>query len=156
MTTRGIPQVYYGTELAFAAPAGVQGDGAKRAEMPGGWEGDERSVFTASGRTDEENDMLGYVSAITNWRKDSEAIHKGKLIHYVPENNTYVYFRYTDNDRVMVIMNMNDEPVSISREKHIQMLRGFSSGTEVIDGKFYDVSKDFEVPDKTTTVLQLK
>lgn len=155
MTTRGIPQVYYGTELAFAAPEGVEGDGAKRAEMPGGWEGDERSVFTASGRNDKENDMLQYVTAITNWRKNSEAIHKGKLIHYVPENNTYIYFRYTDNDRVMVIMNMNDKPVSISRDKHIQMLRGFSSGTEVINGTSFDISKDFEVPGKTTTVLQL-
>lgn len=156
MTTRGIPQVYYGTELAFAAGPGEWGDGAKRAEMPGGWAGDERSVFNASERTDQENDMHQFVSTITNWRKTSDAIHHGKLIHYVPENNTYVFFRYTDNDRVMVIMNMNEEAMTISREKHIEMLRGFTEGSDVLEGKVYDLSKDFEVPAKTTTVLQLK
>ncbi len=156
MTTRGIPQVYYGTELAFPAGPSEWGDGAKRAEMPGGWEGDERSVFTSAGRTDAENDMHGFVSTITNWRKTSEAIHEGKLIHYVPENNVYVYFRYTDNDRVMVIMNMNDEPVTISRDKHIQLLRGFTKGQSITENRSYDVSKDFEVPGKTTTVLELK
>jgi len=155
LTTRGIPQVYYGTELAFKQ--GSQGgDGDKRAEMPGGWEGDERSVFTASGRTSEENDMFNYVKKITNWRKNSEAIHHGKLLHFVPEQNSYIYFRYTDNERVMVIMNMNEDPITISRQKHIEMLRGYSEGYNVITDEKVDISKDFTVAGKTTTVLTLK
>ncbi len=155
LTTRGIPQVYYGTELAFKQ--GSQGgDGDKRAEMPGGWEGDERSVFTTSGRTREENDMFNYVKKITNWRKNSEAIHHGKLLHFVPENNSYVYFRYTNNERVMVIMNMNDSPITISHQKHIEMLRGYSEGHNAITDEKVDISKDFTVAGKTTTVLTLK
>lgn len=155
LTTRGIPQVYYGTELAFKQ--GTQGgDGDKRADMPGGWAGDDRSVFTQSGRTVAENDMFNYVKKITNWRKTSDAIHHGKLLHFLPTDNVYVYFRYTATDSVMVIMNMNDKPMTISRNKHIEMLRGFSNATNVMDGTFVDLTKDFQVGGKQTTVLQFR
>ena len=156
LTTRGIPQVYYGTELAFKAGPGSWGDGAKRAEMPGGWAGDARSVFTKEGRTAEENDMHQFVTKLTNWRKTSDAVKHGKLLHFVPENNVYVYFRYTDRERVMVIMNMNENESTISREKHLEMLRGFTFGMDVISGKNVDLANDFKVPGKTTMVLTLK
>lgn len=156
MTTRGIPQVYYGTELAFSAGPAEWGDGAKRADMPGGWLDDERSVFTSTGRTAQENDMHHFVSKITNWRKTSSAIHYGKLTHFVPEDNVYVYFRHTDNDKVMVILNMNDKAVSVSREKHIELLHGFSKGKSITENTVYDVSKNFEVPAKSTIILELK
>lgn len=156
MTTRGIPQVYYGTELAFAAGPTQWGDGAKRAEMPGGWAGDDRSVFTAEGRTAQELAMHSFVSKVTNWRKTSEAIKNGKLMHFLPADNIYVYFRYTSTDRVMVIMNMNDQPVTISREKHIEMLRGFSSAISIVDDQEIDISKDFQVGPKTTRILEFK
>ena len=156
MTTRGIPQVYYGTELAFAAGPAQWGDGAKRAEMPGGWAGDDRSVFTAEGRTAQEQAMHSFVSKVTNWRKTSEAIKNGKLMHFLPADNIYVYFRYTSTDRVMVIMNMNDQPVTISREKHIEMLRGFSSAISIVDDQEIDISKDFQVGPKTTRILEFK
>lgn len=156
LTTRGIPQVYYGTELAFKAGPGNWGDGAKRADMPGGWATDKRSVFTEDGRTTEENDMHEFVTKLTNWRKTSDAIHHGKLLHFLPTENVYVYFRYTDRERVMVIMNMNDSEVTISREKHIEMLRGFTFGMDVVTGNTVDLANDFKVSGKTTTVLTLK
>lgn len=156
LTTRGIPQVYYGTELAFKAGPASWGDGAKRAEMPGGWAGDSRSVFTKEGRTAEENDMHQFVTKLTNWRKTSDAVKNGKLLHFVPENNVYVYFRYTERERVMVIMNMNENESTISREKHLEMLRGFTFGMDVISGKNVDLTNNFKVPGKTTMVLTLK
>lgn len=156
LTTRGIPQVYYGTELAFKAGPGQWGDGAKRAEMPGGWPGDSRSVFTKEGRTAEENSMHEYVTKLTNWRKTSDAVQHGKLLHFLPVNNVYVYFRYTDRERVMVIMNMNDSEATISREKHIEMLRGYTFGMGVISGKNYNVTQDFTVPARSTTIITLK
>ncbi len=155
LTTRGIPQVYYGTELGFKQ--GTRGgDGDKRADMPGGWEGDSRSVFTRSGRTAQENEIFDYVAKITNWRQGSPAIHKGKLTHYIPTDNVYVYFRYTDNDRVMVVMNMNDKPVTISRDKHIQMLRGYSKAVNIVTDEAMSIAGDFTVPGKTTSVFELR
>jgi L-rhamnose mutarotase len=29
------------------------------------------------------------------------------MTHYIPENNVYVYFRYTDKKTVMVVINNN-------------------------------------------------
>jgi len=156
LTTRGIPQVYYGTELAFKAGPGQWGDGAKRAEMPGGWPGDARSVFTKEGRTAEENAMHEYVTKLTNWRKTSNAVKNGKLLHFLPANNVYVYFRYTDRERVMVIMNMNNAEATISREKHIEMLRGYTFGMGVMSGKNFNVTQDFTVPARSTTIISLK
>ena len=155
MTTRGIPQVYYGTELMFRQGE-VEGDGAKRMDMPGGWQGDERSVFTASGRTDDENEAFAYVSKITNWRKGSKAIHHGKFLHFVPENNVYVYFRYTEEETVMVVMNLNDEEVVISREKHIEMLRNYKKAFNVVTDEIIDISHDFTAPAETTSVFELR
>ena len=154
LTTRGIPQVYYGTELAFKQ-GNQGGDGDKRADMPGGWEGDSRSVFTAAGRTAEENDVFNYVKTLTNWRKGSKAIHEGKLVHFLPEDDVYVYFRYTDDERVMVVLNNQSEEATISRSKHIELLRGFSSAKDVMTGQTLDISADFKVPAKTTNIYVL-
>jgi hypothetical protein len=44
--------------------------------------------------------------------KTNEAVHFGKMTHYIPENNVYVYFRYTDNKTVMVLMNNNEIKLS--------------------------------------------
>ena len=83
LTTRGIPQIYYGTELLFTGTKN-EGDGIIRKDMPGGWQGDERSVFTSEGRTDMENEAWNYMSTILNWRKTSEAVKHGDLIQYAP------------------------------------------------------------------------
>jgi glycosidase len=155
MTVRGIPQVYYGTELMFANVP-VEGDGRKRPDMPGGWYGDERSVFDRSQRTDSENEIYDFVSIITKWRKNATAIHNGKTTQFLPEENVYVFFRYNDQQKIMVIMNMNDEPVSISRDKHIELLRGSMEALNVITKEEVDISANFDVPGKTTTVLEIK
>jgi glycosidase len=155
MTVRGIPQVYYGTELMFSN-IDVQGDGRKRPDMPGGWEGDERDVFVASGRSETENEIYDHVARITKWRKGATAVHFGETTQFLPEDNVYVFFRYDDTQKVMVIMNMNDSPATISRSKHIELLRGTSEGFDVMTEQTIDISVDFEVPGKTTTVLELK
>ncbi|MFZ9046080.1 MAG: glycoside hydrolase family 13 protein [Cyclobacteriaceae bacterium] len=155
MTVRGIPQVYYGTELMFSN-INVKGDGRKRPDMPGGWEGDERNVFVESGRTETENEIYDYVAKITKWRKNASAVHYGKTTQFIPEDNLYVFFRHNEEQKIMVIMNMNDEPAKVSREKHIELLRGCTEGFDVMSEQTLDISVDFEVPAKTTTVLELK
>jgi glycosidase len=154
MTTRGIPQVYYGTELMFAN-APVEGDGRKRPDMPGGWPGDERSIFDKSQRTDQENEIYDYVAKLTNWRKTATAIHNGETIHFIPEDNVYVFFRFNDEQKVMVIMNMNQTVKTIPRKKHIELLKDVTKGRNIITDEQLDLSDDFEVPSMTTTILEL-
>ncbi|KAJ1380659.1 glycoside hydrolase superfamily, partial [Ochromonadaceae sp. CCMP2298] len=155
MTTRGIPQVYYGTELMIANDP-VDGDGRKRADMKGGWEEDERSVFVKEQRSESENDAFEYVKKLTNWRKTANAIHNGKMIHFIPEDNTYVYFRYTDDEAVMVVMNRNEKPITISRDRFAEILDIYQTGTHVISESAIDISNDFEVGSKQTAIFDLK
>jgi len=84
LTTRGIPQYFYGTEILMN---GTGDHGVIREDFPGGWLGDGRDAFTPSGRTSLENDYFNFVQRILNWRKDSDAIVNGKLKHFIPENS---------------------------------------------------------------------
>lgn len=155
MTTRGIPQVYYGTELMLANDP-VEGDGRKRADMKGGWSDDDRSVFVKEQRTSKEQEAFEYVKKLTNWRKTANAVHNGKMIHFIPENNTYIYFRYTDDEAIMVVMNRNDTPAMISRDRFAEILDGYKTGVNIISEKTIDLSRDFEVDSKQTAIFDLK
>jgi glycosidase len=154
LTTRGIPQVYYGTELALDQTQ-FDGDGYKRADMIGGWPGDKRSVFNQSGRSASENDMFNYVAKLTNWRKTSKAIHDGQLMHFLPENNIYTYFRYLDGERVMVIMNANDKETNHDLTKYIEMLDGFSTGLNVMTSEKVALNKTLKLPAKSVSIFEL-
>ncbi|MGN8225359.1 glycoside hydrolase family 13 protein [Gracilimonas sp. BCB1] len=156
MTTRGIPQVYYGTELMMGHENRGGDDEAWRQTMPGGWPDDERSVFTEKGRTERENEILDYITKLTQWRKDAVAIHEGKLVHFVPENNTYVYFRIHEEQTVMVVMNANEAPVTLGRHRFAEILNNFEVGVNVVSGEELEVTGDFEVPAKTTNVWDLR
>ncbi|MET0244635.1 MAG: glycoside hydrolase family 13 protein, partial [Flavitalea sp.] len=115
LTYRGIPQLYYGTEILmknFANP-----DGLVRLDFPGGWEGDKDNKFTASGRSQPENEIFDYTKKLANFRKTSSAITKGKMMQFVPEDGVYVYFRYTTSQTVMCVMNTNEQEKTIDLKR---------------------------------------
>ena len=104
LTTRGIPQIYYGTEILMTGTK-EEGDGRLRKDFPGGWQGDKTDEFSKSGRTDMQNEAWDYMQKLLQWRKNSIAVTQGKLIHYAPRNGIYVYARIKDNHTVLVILN---------------------------------------------------
>ena len=106
MTTRGIPQLYYGAEILmknFSNP-----DGLLREDFQGGFAGDKLDKFSPQGRTKAEQDMWSYVQTLANYRKQHAVLQTGKTMQYVPEDGIYVYFRYNEQHTVMVVMNCND------------------------------------------------
>ncbi len=156
LTTRGIPQLYYGTEIVMEGDKS-KGDGFLRSDFPGGWAGDKKNVFTGTNLTPEEKEAFDFTENLLNWRKDKEVIHSGKLKHYVPEDGLYVYFRYNDRESVMVILNNNDsKSLLVTKDKYIESLDGFSKGYEVITGKTFDDLTSIEVPPKTAMIIDLK
>ncbi|MDX1286081.1 MAG: cyclomaltodextrinase C-terminal domain-containing protein, partial [Draconibacterium sp.] len=154
LTTRGIPQIYYGTENLMRHDGGEHGD--IRADYPGGWEGDKENAFTGDGMSDEAKDMQKYVSTIQNWRKTATAIQKGKLMHFVPEDATYTYFRYTHDEAVMVILNKNEEAKTIKTDRFSEVINGFTSGKEIISGKTISDISEVVVPAKSAIIVELK
>jgi neopullulanase len=154
-TVRGIPQIYYGSEIAMAGSKNV-GDGDIRRDFPGGWNGDTNNAFTASGRTAEQQQFFDFTSKLFNWRKGKSVIHTGKTTHYVPDNNVYVYFRHNENESVMVIVNNNPEKQTLKTSRFNENIQTYTSGKDVLSGKSIDVKNDFEIEAKSVLILELK
>ena len=156
MTTRGIPQLYYGTEIVMEGDKS-KGDGRLRDDFPGGWPGDARNAFTGEGLTPQEKEALEYTRLILNWRKAKEVIHTGRLKHYIPSDGVYVYFRYNDDESVMVVINNNPEETrTIRGEKFAESLKGFTGGTDIISGRKIEDLGSFTVGPKTAMIIELK
>ncbi|MHA7058909.1 glycoside hydrolase family 13 protein [Aquimarina sp. M1] len=133
LTTRGIPQIYYGDEILMKHK---RPDGKVRQDFPGGWKSDRRNAFTESGRTPEENEVFDYIKTILNWRKNAISVHNGKLTHYQPVDNVYVYFRYTDTKKTMIIINNSDRDYpNFTLERFKKSLAGYTKGKDVLTGK---------------------
>lgn len=154
LTLRGIPQLFYGGEIGMLGDGGNHG--TLRADMPGGWKGDTQNVFTEAGRTADQNELFNYLKTLLNWRKDKAAIHYGKLMHFIPENGIYVYFRYTDNETVMVMLNNNTEPKTLDTKRFNERLNGFSSGKNIVTSETVTTLQNILLPPKSATILELQ
>lgn len=155
LTTRGIPQIYYGTEIGMCGDD-AKGHGSIRADFVGGWKNDSRSAFTSKGRTNQEADIYDYTSKILNWRKSSKAISNGKLTHFIPDDNVYTYFRHTDNQLVMVIINSGDKEKQIGTLRFEEFLLGKKSAVDVITGTKFSLSNDIKILPRTTLILEIE
>lgn len=153
LTTRGIPEIYYGTELLMDGDGGYHPN--VRRDFPGGWSGDQRNAFTREGRTDAENEAFDFLSKLLNWRKGEEVIHNGKLTHYIPEDNVYVYFRHDESKKVMVILNANDSVKALDTSRFMNDLRGVSEGREVLSGADVDL-RAMKVPAWGAWIVELR
>lgn len=155
LTTRGIPQVYYGTELLMDGDD-AQGHGVLRKDFSGGWPDDKRSAFTAEVRTKRENEAWDYISNLLNWRKAATAIHNGKLIQFLPENEVYVYFRQNEDQTVMVILHNGFQPKVLKTDRFNEILMNFTSGVDIISGKeLVDIQK-IQLSPRSAMVIELK
>ena len=101
LTLRGIPQLYYGDEIAM--PGGD--DPENRHDFPGGWPGDARNAFTAEGRTSEEQRVFAAVQKLLKLRREHGALRTGKLFHLFSDEDSYVFLRQTDDERLVVVFN---------------------------------------------------
>jgi len=154
-TVRGIPQLYYGSEIGMKGDKG-KGDADIRRDFPGGWNGDTNNAFNKEGRTAEQQKFFEFSSKLFTWRKSKEVIHSGKTTHYVPDNNAYVYFRYNEKETVMVIINNNSEKQSLKTNRFLESIQNLKSGKDVLSGKTFDLNKEIEIEGKSALILELK
>ncbi len=155
LTTRGIPQIFYGSEILMTHTEGND-HGNIRKDFPGGWEGDKISGFTGTGLKRDQADMQNFFWKILNWRKDKEVIHSGKLMHFAPENGVYVYFRYNDSEKVMVVINKNTEKQKLSLDRFKEMLSGITAGREIISGEELNLKTEIMLSPLTPMIIELR
>ncbi len=155
MTTRGIPQIYYGTEILMT---GLEhnGHGDIRKDFPGGWPGDAHNAFTPEGRTKAQNEAFNYLKSLMSWRKNKDVIHTGKLKHYIPQDGVYVYFRYNYNESVMVLLNNTNEAKTVDGKRFKESLSGYTQGRSVMDNTTVENLSSITVPAKSPMIIELE
>lgn len=139
LTTRGIPQIYYGTEILMTGDK-AKGDGDLRKDFPGGWTGDATDSFTPEGRKGLQKEAFDFTRKLLNWRKGNDVLGKGSLKHYSIQSGTYVYERKYDGRSVVVMMNGTGQAQTLNLTPYREILpqaeaKDFLSGRTVTLGE---------------------
>jgi len=151
-TVRGIPQIYYGTEIAMSST----GDhGALRKDFPGGWPGDKVNAFTGISLNNKELEAQNFIRKLLNWRKENIAITMGNMIHYPVKNGIYVYFRSYNEALVMVIINNNKRSKRIDPNRFNEVIAEKKQGISILDNKVYDLTTKINLPGKSALILEI-
>ncbi|MCX7986252.1 MAG: glycoside hydrolase family 13 protein [Bacteroidales bacterium] len=154
-TLRGIPQFYYGSELLMTGN-GWQSHAEIRKDFPGGWPNDSINAFTPKGRTPLQNEMVNYISQLFQYRKSNPVLQFGKMIHFVPENNTYVYFRIDTANAVMVVINNHPtESRSLDVVRMKEILGKYNSGKDIISQELFTDFSTISVAPRSCRVIEL-
>jgi glycosidase len=155
LTMRGIPQIYYGTEILMSHP-GTESHGAIREDFPGGWPSDERNAFTGKGLSKKQRKAQQFVQRLLNWRKDAEVIHSGGLMQYSPMRDVYAYFRYDNQDTVMVVFNRGEDGVDLDLKRFSERLHDSESAVDVLSGETYDLRSSLALEPRSVLLLEVK
>ncbi len=108
LTLRGTPQLYYGDEIALPG----EGDPDNRRDFPGGFPGDARNAFLASGRTAEQEQMWTWTRDWIALRKAHPALRRGVLIELDVGANLYVFARRHGEETIVIALNRDAKPAT--------------------------------------------
>jgi glycosidase len=156
-TTRGIPQIYYGSEIGMKGDKG-KGDADIRRDFPGGWPGDTNNAFTDKGRTEEQKAYFDFSKKIWNWRKGKSVIHTGSFTQFLPQNNVYVYFRHNENESetVMVVLNNSKEAQTLDLSRFSDLIKKHKNSLDIISGNTIPLERTLTIDSKKSYILELK
>ena len=110
LTTRGVPQLYYGDEIAMTGAD----EPTTRGDFPGGFPGDKRNAFSKEERTREEEDLFEYIRKLTRLHTELEPLKRGALVNLYVSDQQYAYARTARNETVVIVINNDTKPTMIS------------------------------------------
>ncbi|NML56571.1 glycoside hydrolase family 13 protein [Chryseobacterium cheonjiense] len=155
-TVRGIPQIYYGSEVGMRGDKNKGGDADIRRDFPGGWKSDKQNAFNPSMQTSMQKEFYQFTQKLLNWRKGKEVIHTGKTKNFFPQNDVFVYFRYNEKESVMVVLNNSDAEQAVDVKHFAESLKTFTKGKDILSDKEFSIRENFKIPAKTSMVVELK
>lgn len=153
-TIRGIPQFYYGTEVLMDSPI-ERDDAATRRDFPGGWVGDRSDAVTGRGLSRTQREAQAFLRTLLNWRRGEPLLHHGRLMHYLPQDGVYVWFRYDDSGSLMMAINRNTGPVTLDPKRYAERLGGAVAAENVLAGERYDLTRPFVLPPRSANALRI-
>jgi glycosidase len=159
MTMPRIPQFYTGDEILMTSTVKGRDDASYRRDFPGGWTGDKIDAFKGAGLGAQQRAAQELVRKLATWRKGEPVIHSGRLMQFGPEDNTWVYFRYSENNReskrIMVAMNNNSKEMRLPTARFEEILKGAASGVDILSGKTVDLRRELRLAPKATLLIEL-
>lgn len=160
LTTRGIPQIYYGTEVLISDSSKPGDHGVLREDFPGGWDHDKKNAFTDL-LTDKQLEAKAFLKNLLNWRKTCSAIHSGGLKHFAPsyENELYAMLRYDKRSIVLLVMNNDTKKKKIIPNDYIKEVSSKLSNklaVDVVNGKDLNINNSISIDSKGFLLLELK
>lgn len=154
LTIRGIPQLYYGTEILMAADK-ANGDGLLRCDFPGGWDGDRADCFLPANRTPLQNEAFDYTQKLLRWRKGNDVLAKGSLKHFAPSQGIYVYERKYGNKSVVVFLNGTGKEQTLGLAPYREILPR-ASATDVLTGKEVRLDQELTLESRGIYLLEFR
>jgi glycosidase len=154
MTTRGIPQMYYSSEFATTGTT-YPNDGYVRLDFPGGWANDTLNKFLEKDRNEKDKIIFNTWKKLAQFRKKSSALTTGAFKQFLPENGLYIYYRYDDNQRILVIMNTSKTTTSILQNKYAEACAGFKSYIDILNNRSGSLD-ELTINPYQTLILELK
>ncbi|MCW8108538.1 glycoside hydrolase family 13 protein [Alteromonas ponticola] len=158
LTTRGIPQLFYGTEILMSNP-GTDDHGLIRSDFPGGWQGDKVNAFTRKGLGTDQIWAQDRIKQLLMLRQAHPELLAGELTHYGPQDGVYVYFRHAEqspNKALMVVINKNKEKEEVVLERFKSMLKDFKQARSVESDQTTTLDNPITVPAQSATVWLLQ
>ena len=153
LTTRGIPQLYYGDEIAMTGAD----EPTTRQDFPGGFPGDRRNAFTEAGRTEEEQNLFEHIRKLTRMRAELEPLRRGSLVNLFVAPQQYAYARTTKSASVIIVINNDTKPATlefdvtragIRKDATLSVHLGTASRGQVRDGTL-----KVTLPARSATIL---
>jgi glycosidase len=155
LTTRGIPKILYGSEIGMV---GDNNHGTIRSPFPGGFENDSLDAFSSCDRTDYQNDIFNFTQNLLELRKNYRSLSQGKLTHFYPFDNLYVYFRETDDESTMIIVNGSDKESEVDLNKYKETLAKTLKVENIKTNEVTDITqnKKITIKKKSAEIFLLK
>ncbi|MHB1108631.1 MAG: alpha-amylase family glycosyl hydrolase, partial [Lutibacter sp.] len=151
-----IAQLYYGTEILIQNSSKPGDHGLIRTDFPGGWKDDKVNAFTGEGLTSDHAEMQSFLKKVLNYRKNSEAIHSGKTIHFAPENGVYVLFRIKNDEIVTVILNKNEKPITLNLNRFEEVGLTGKQVKNILNGETIIFENNLEIGSKGILLFTTK
>lgn len=157
-TLRGIPSVYYGTEILMENYANHNSSNVRN-DFPGGWQADSMNVFDSKLRSNslsaEQQEAFNFVTRLFNYRKQNKVLQDGKLKQFVPVDGVYAYFRYNLTDKVMIVINTNKKEVTLDSKRFSEIIDVSKRGIDIFSQKDINLA-NMQLPPMSSMIIELK
>ena len=154
LTTRRIPQLYYGTEIMMNGIKS-KSDGYVRKDFPGGWADDKETALTAAGRSKVQNDCYNFYKTILNWRKGNDVIAKGSMTQFMVQNGVYAYARQYEGKTVFVMLNGTNAATSVPLKFYKEILKDAKQGKDILSGRTIAFGEELKMEPRESLVIEL-